>query len=173
MFNPFYVAIPCLPLPNRTMNSFKSKYYPRSGNKVFMFQEYAVRYYGIFFAVYFIYIALLIFQGGEIGIGAIIGLLLCLVFGNFFTYAFLKRKIAEVFFVDETVTVITIYDILFREPGKPFPLRLVNPFRTGNEITFTFQDQILSLEKEDWEGFELLWESLNQYRGHPENPFVE
>ena len=67
---------------------------------------------------------------------------------------------AEIFFVGEHVSLISVYDILFPKQKEAFPLRFTNPSRSENRISFHYNDQIISLKKEDWEEFDLIWEAF-------------
>ena len=143
------------------MTDFKSRFYPSTSQRFVIIQEYALRYYAGFFTVFMIFIMLRILSGKEIVFEAIVGAVSSVLLGNMIAYGVMKRRIAEIFFVNDTFTVVSVHDILYRTPGQSFPLRMANPFRTGDEIQFTFGDQIMRIYKEDWPEFDLVWNWMN------------
>lgn len=143
------------------MTSFKSRYYPANSQRIVIIQEYALRYYAFFFIVFMLLIMLRILSGKEIIFEAIAGAIGSVVLGNMIAYGAMKRRIAEIFFVNDSFSVVSVHDILYRKPGQSFPLRMANVFRSGDEIQFTYGDQIMRIQKEDWEAFDLIWNWLN------------
>ena len=143
------------------MTNFKSKYYPHTAQKIVVIQEYALRYYATFFTLFMIFILLRIMSGKEIILESLLGAAGSIILGNIFAYGSMKRRIAEIFFVNDSFTVVSVHDILYTKPGQSFPLRMANPFRSGSEIQFTYGDQIMRIQQEDWEGFDVIWQWLN------------
>lgn len=142
------------------MISFKSTHYPRTGNAVVVSQEYALRYYIIFTSVVIVGVMIKIHYGQPIFWFAMIGMALALLLGNIWANIQLNRKVAEIFFVGDSYSLITIHEIVHKKPNRSFPLRLANPSRVGDEIHLHFLDQVIILKKEDWEDFELIWNWL-------------
>ena len=83
-----------------------------------------------------------------------------LILGNIVAYVTLKKQIAEVFFVGDSFSLISTYDILFKEPHRSFPIHLANPTRNADLIQLHYEDQIIMLKREDWDEFELIWNWL-------------
>ena len=77
-------------------------------------------------------------------------------------YIKLRKNIAEIFFLQDHFSLISVYEILYGSENKAFPLRYANPQRTADGISLHFDDQIINLKEEDWEDFELIWNCLTQ-----------
>lgn len=148
---------------NKRIMSFRSRHYPTAKSTFFVTQEYAMRYYAILAMILMIGVMLRVYAKLDIVIFGIVGAGLCLLLGNLFAQVQLKRKIAEIFFVNDGFSIISIHDILHQSPKRSFPLRFANPTRSDDMIQFHFEDQILQIKKEDWgEEFELIWDWFNQ-----------
>jgi hypothetical protein len=149
-------------LSNRIM-SFRSKHYPKSASAFRIRQETAMRYYaGLFFIV--MIGAVLRMQAGHDGlVFGIVGIVLAVLLGNVIARVQLRRNIAEIFFINDGFSIISIEDILQQSAKRSFPLRFADPTRTATQIQFNFEDQIITLHKEDWDAdFDLIWTWLTQ-----------
>ncbi len=142
------------------MTSFRSKHYPGSGKSFLILQEYAMRYYGILTGIVMMLVVLRYYFQKDIFWVAIIGESLALLVGNMLAYANLRRRIAEVLFVADSISVISMYDLLYRQPQKSFPLRLANPVRVNEGIQIHYKDQIITLASKDWDEIDVIWEWL-------------
>lgn len=149
-------------LSNRIM-SFRSKHYPKSASAFRIRQETAMRYYaGLFFVV--MIGAVLRIQAGHDGlVFGVVGIVLATILGNVIARVQLRRNIAEIFFINDGFSIISIEDILQQSAKRSFPLRFADPTRTATQIQFNFEDQIITLNKEDWDAeFDLIWTWLTQ-----------
>lgn len=124
-------------------------------------QEYAMQYYAILMLFVMAAVMLKVYVGqnpiwwGVLGTAAALGL------GNLMAYVSMNRNYAEIFFVNEHFSLITVHEILNEKKNTAFPLHYANPQRIGEEITLHFNDQIITLKAEDWEEFDLIWSWLN------------
>lgn len=122
-----------------------------------------MQYYGIFFFTIMILVVTRIYYQKDVFWIGIIGGIGGLFLGNLFGSVKMNRKKAEILFVGETFSIISVNDIAFKTEFTNFPLRLANPTRSQDVIQIHYTDQIMELKREDWgEDFELIWEWLNQ-----------
>ena len=125
-------------------------------------QEYAMQYYGAFNLIIMLAVITKVYSGGfgqTVLWIAIIGEILALGLGNMLAYAKLNRTIANVFFVNQHFSVISVYEILFpKEENHAFPLIYSNPNMDIEQTTISihFNDQIITLRREEWEEFDLM-----------------
>lgn len=120
-----------------------------------------MRFYAIFNIPVLVGVLLLMQAHREVlwfGIG---GEIAAILLANGAASVSMNRRIAEIFFLNENFTVLTVGDLLYDKEKKPFPLRFANPVRQGDKIQFHFTDNILQIQKEDWPEFELLWHRFN------------
>ena len=56
--------------------------------------------------------------------------------------------------------MISVYDIIYKKEPEPFPLIYTNAQLSadGDKISIHFHDQILTLRRENWEEFDLIWD---------------
>ncbi|MEO1448395.1 MAG: hypothetical protein AAFV07_02645, partial [Bacteroidota bacterium] len=145
----------------RLLHSFKSTYYPKSRNNLQISQEFAMQYYGAFNIVIMLGVMVHI-VGNGVGmklVGWVIAAeAIALILGNLFAYAQMRKSFAQIFFVNEHFSLISIYDILNDEPHTAFPLRLASPQISAdqNRLSLHFNDQVITLKREDWEDFDLI-----------------
>lgn len=142
--------------------SFKSKHFPKSSNPVTVLQENAIRFYAMFNIVVLIGVMIRLQSNLPVFWFAVIGVILSIAFGNFAAYINLKNRVAEIFFVGESFSMISVYEIIRKVPSKSFPLKFANPVRTENEIQIHYRDQVMVLKRDDWEEFDLIWNWLSQ-----------
>jgi hypothetical protein len=143
---------------NNRMASFRSTHYPRSKNTFVITQEYAMRYYAVLMFITLIGAVIRSYKDKDMMIFAVFALVGCILLGNLLAHVKLKRSIAEIFFVNDGFSIISVHDILHQSPKRSFPLRFANPTRTQDQIQFHFEDQIMHLKREDWEDeFDLIW----------------
>lgn len=99
-------------------------------------------------------------QGTGLMIFVIIAELLALGIANIFAYSSMKKSYAQIFFVNNHFSLISVYDISFKEDnqGHVFPLVLANPRISADQNTLSihFNDQIITLNREDWDDFDLI-----------------
>ncbi len=147
---------------NNRMTSFRSQHYPRSKQAFVIGQEYAIRYYAIFMLFVMIAVMIRLYAHREVVYFGVIGAVIAILLGNIFSGVKMRRSIAEVFFVNDGFSIISVYDILHQTPKRSFPLKFANPTRTADQIQFHFEDQIMFIKREDWpEEFELIWSWFN------------
>lgn len=147
------------------MTSFQSKHFPRSKNGVLILQEYAMQYYGALNILLMLAIIVKVYSGGleqTVLWLAVIGELIILGLGNLLAYGKLRRTIAEIFFVNDHFSMISVYEILFKGENNAFPLIYANPTMTPEQdsITVHFNDQIITLYRRDWDEFDLIRDYL-------------
>ncbi|GAB4410408.1 MAG: hypothetical protein OHK0039_14780 [Bacteroidia bacterium] len=147
------------------MTSFRSKHYPDTRNPLRITQEYAMRYYTGMNVLIMLGVLVKIVSGSY-GIlllwGVIIAEAIAFVLGNVLARASLRRRYAQIFFVSEHFSLISVHDILYEQDHQAFPLKLASPHLDpeGDRITLHFNDQIVTLLREDWEDFDLIWDYL-------------
>jgi hypothetical protein len=140
------------------MASFRSNHYPKSKNKLMVGQEYAGRYYLVLAFIVLVGAVIRTYKDREMVIFSVAALVLCILLGNLFAKVKMRRSIAEIFFVHDGFSIISVHDILHESPKRSFPLKFANPTRTENEIQFHFEDQIMTIRREDWgDEFDLIW----------------
>ncbi len=147
------------------MTSFHSKHFPNSKNGLLVLQGFAMQYIGGFNVVLMLGILVkVVSQGAGLNILwiAVIGEIIAVGLGNLLAYAKLKKTYAQIFFVNEHFSLISVYEILFKRENNAFPLRYANPRLDGeqNILTIHFNDQIITLRREDWEEFDLIRDYL-------------
>jgi hypothetical protein len=143
---------------NNGKASFRSQHYPRTTNTFLVTQEYAGRYYMVLIFIVLIGAVIRSYKDKEMIIFTVVALILCILLGNLLAQVKMRRSIAEIFFVNDGFSIISVHDILHQSPKRSFPLKFANPTRTENEIQFHFEDQILTIRREDWgEEFDLIW----------------
>lgn len=147
------------------MTSFQSKNFPTSKNGILVLQGFAMQYIAGFNVVLMLGILVkVVSQGAGMDILwiAVIGELIAVGLGNLLAYAKLKKAYAQIFFVNEHFSLISVYEILFKRENNAFPLRYANPRLDGeqNIMTIHFNDQIITLRREDWEEFDLIRDYL-------------
>jgi hypothetical protein len=91
---------------------------------------------------------------------AVVGLLGSVILGNLFAIVKLKKTYAEIFFVGEHFSLISVHDILFSQQKKAFPILYANPQRNEQFISFHFGDQIIQINRREWENPDALWEAF-------------
>lgn len=140
------------------MTSFRSNHYPRSTNTLMITQEYAGRYYVVMGFIVLLGAMIRSYKDREMILFSIIALVVSFLLGNLFAQVKMRRSIAEIFFVNDGFSIISVHDILHKSPKRSFPLKFANPTRTEDKIQFHFEDQIMVLQREDWgEEFDLIW----------------
>lgn len=147
------------------MTSFHSKHYPTSRNKLVVGQEFAMRYYAGFNVVIMVYVLLSIVSGGaslSLLWTVLIAEAVALGIGNLLGQSSLQRTFAEIFFVGDHFSLISVGEILDKPKNHAFPLRLANPFLDPEQdkITIHFNDQVITLYRKDWEEFDLIVDYL-------------
>ncbi|MEL6674270.1 MAG: hypothetical protein AAFR61_18835 [Bacteroidota bacterium] len=143
------------------MTSFRSKHYPKSSRRFAVVQDAAMQYFGAFNIVIMLVVLLNISQGSfgnSLLWTVIIAEILALVLGLMMAYVQLRKRYAEIFFVNQHFSLISVYDIVYEQKQEAFPLAYANPQFSfeQDKITFHYHDQIITLRREDWEDFDLI-----------------
>ncbi|MEM6800551.1 MAG: hypothetical protein AAF696_04055 [Bacteroidota bacterium] len=146
------------------MTNFRSKHYPRSSNGVLIMQEYAMQYYAGINILIILGVLLKLYgpYGGDSMLYfVVIGEVIALALGNLLAYGSMKRSYAELFFLKDHFSAISVYDMLFSKDKKPtaFPLIYSNAHMDPDQekLSFTFHDQIITLRRDNWEEFDLIY----------------
>lgn len=92
------------------------------------------------------------------GIG---GMAIALILANLLAVVSLRRQVAEIFFLQEHFALITVWDVLFTQETKTFPLHLANPSREADQVSFHYFDRVVVLKSADWDTFELICSYLS------------
>jgi hypothetical protein len=90
------------------MASFRSTHYPRSKNTFVITQEYAMRYYLVLMFIVLIGAVIRSFKGKEMIIFGVIALIGSILLGNLLAHVKLKRSVAEIFFVNDGFSIISV-----------------------------------------------------------------
>lgn len=119
-------------------------------------------YYAIFSSLVIAGVMMRMFSGKPILWFAVLGFAVAVGLGNLMAYVGLRKKIAAIFFLNEHFSLISVYEILYKEEEEHhvFPRIYANPRREGDQITVHYHDQIITLKSEDWEDFDLIWNHL-------------
>ncbi|MEZ4825237.1 MAG: hypothetical protein R3C61_02930 [Bacteroidia bacterium] len=145
------------------MTSFQSAHYPKSRNGLLVLQEYAMQYYGAINVLLMLAVMVRVYAGHGYSVLwlAIVGEVVALVLGNLLAYGKLRRTIAEIFFVNDHFSMISVYEILFKGENNAFPLIYANPDMLNEDtVSVHFNDQIITLHRKDWEEFDLVRDYL-------------
>ncbi len=143
--------------------SFFSRDYPPKKPALLVQQDYALQYYAIFTFLVMIVVMLRINAGKEPLMVGLVGETVAILLGNVIANVQIRKKIAEIFFVNDGFSIISVHSALHQIPTKSFPLRFANPTRTINTIQFHYEDQIMLLKRDNWgEDFDLIWNWFNQ-----------
>lgn len=153
--------------------SFKSTHFPKNRNRLAISQEYAMVYYGGFTFVVMLLVMVSVSNGGG-GKGvlfwAIGGEVIALLLANMMAFSKLKRSYAQIQFVNDHFSLISVHDIIYENEHHAFPLRYANPSRSDDKISFHYNDQIVDLHREDWgDNFDLIWNWLLAQPSEPGN----
>ena len=91
-------------------------------------------------------------------------------FANQLAQASLRRTYAQIRFVGDHFSLISVHDILSENDNHAFPLRYANPSRMGSDrIQLHYSDQVITLKREDWEDFDIIWSWLVAPPSPPES----
>lgn len=123
-----------------------------------------MQYYAAFAAILILGIMTAVVSGAAeipLLVGGLVGLLASAGLANVLAGVKLRNSYAQIFFLDDHISVLSVYDILYSNQPHAFPLQYTNPQRSGELIQIHYGDQILSLKQEDWgEDFEQIWVRL-------------
>lgn len=142
------------------MTSFKSKHYPASSNSLMVIQDIAMRYYAVLALIVMAAVMVKISIGQSPLWVGVLGFIGAIIMGNAIAYVQLRKQYAQIFFVKQHFSLISVYEILYKKENNAFPLRYANPTRSEDQINLHFNDQIITLDRDDWEDFDLIWEWL-------------
>ena len=126
-------------------------------------QEYAIQYYATFTLVVMLGVMMSIANGKggrDLIIWATLGELAALGLANLMAMAKLKRSYARITFVGDHFSLISVHDILYGNENHAFPIRYASASRGQDSIQFHYNDQIITLNREDWDDFDLIWNYL-------------
>lgn len=129
-------------------------------------QEYAVQYYAGFNLLIMFY-ALAQISSGQSGPNllwvVVVAEVIALTLGNMLALAKTRRSYAEVFFLNDHFSLISVHEILFSPQNQAFPLVYATPSMDpdGDKFTVHFNDQIIPFYRKDWDDFELIWGWFN------------
>ncbi|TAE47034.1 MAG: hypothetical protein EAZ89_18850 [Bacteroidetes bacterium] len=142
------------------MKSFRSRNYPRSSNALLVGQEFAMQYYAALTLIIMLGLMVRVVSGGvdyQLLLWALGAEVLAVLLGNALSNAKMRRTLAEIFFVKEHFSLISVYDILHKKESHVFPLAYASARRSadGKTLSLHYHDQILTLNEADWgEDFE-------------------
>ncbi len=144
------------------MTKFQSRFFPESRNGFLALQQYAMQYYGAFNLLLMLAVMVQVSSGvagGTLLAVVVIGEIVALALGNALAMAKTRRSYAEVFFLTDHFSLISVHEILFSPNNQAFPLLYANPVmdREGNSFTVHFNDEIVAFHRKDWEDFDLIW----------------
>jgi len=122
-------------------------------------QEIAMQYYATFMMFIMAGVLVQVYAGKQVLAFAVIGGLGSIALANAIAYVSLRKRYAEIFFMDDHFALISVYEVLFKdEKSLAFPTKYASPSRSEDQIHFHFHDQIIVLYREDWEDFDLIWQ---------------
>ncbi|MFK7972543.1 MAG: hypothetical protein AB8F95_19385 [Bacteroidia bacterium] len=145
-------------------SSFQSNNYPEHTNRFAMVQNTAMTYYAAIALVIMLAVVVTISQGSG---GQEIALIVAVAAGagvfiaNALAQANLRRTYAQIRFVGDHFSLISVHDILSDDDNHAFPLRYAAPSRLSNDkIQLHYADQVITLNREDWDDFDVIWSWL-------------
>ncbi len=150
------------------MTSFRSRFYPSHTNALMLRQEHAMNYYAGFTAALMLGILVMVVSGkGTFALLAfsLIGAVVSIVMGNVLAGVKLNRLPAEIFFIEDQFSLISVQALLDQSEHEVFPLAYASAISNGNVLQFHFQDQVLTIRREDWEEFDLICQWMYAVRG--------
>lgn len=82
----------------------------------------------------------------------------CILLCNYLASVNMKGTWAELYFVGDTFTLLSVHDVLNAEAAgqRSFPISMSNPNEHKKELHIAYGDFIARLDPEDWEDFEAL-----------------
>ena len=124
-----------------------------------------MQYYAAFNMIIMLGIIVKVISGGfgsSMIWGIVIAELVAVGLGNLFAYGKLRRSIAEILFVDDHFSLISVYDLVNEKKPNAFPLIYANPSMLSEDvISIHFNDQVINLKRANWgEEFDLLCDYL-------------
>lgn len=144
------------------MTKFQSKHFPKNRRGLLTLQEYAVQYYaGLNLLIMFYALAQI--SGGNSGQSllwtVVIAEIIALGLGNMLALARTRRSYAQIFFLNDHFSLISVHEILFSPQNQAFPLIYANPVMDaeGDKFTVHFNDQIIPFYRKDWEEFDTIF----------------
>jgi hypothetical protein len=143
------------------MNSFRSRYYPSRKSKWLIFQENVLIHFGRLSMLVMLITLLKVFRHQEILTFAVSGFALALAAANLMAVVTMRRKIAEVFILQDHFALLTVWDVLFSKESKTFPLELANFSREEMQASFHYFDRVVVLKSQDWDTFDLICSHLS------------
>ncbi|MEO0470664.1 MAG: hypothetical protein AAF206_13645 [Bacteroidota bacterium] len=143
------------------MTSFQSKYYPKTRNGLRVLQEHAMQYYAAFNLVIMVGVLVNVISGGggfPMLWAVVIAEIFAVAVGTLLAYVQLRKRYAQIFFVNEHFSLISVYEILFQRENNAFPLIYASPSLNAeqDQLTIHFNDQVITLHRDDWEDFDLI-----------------
>lgn len=144
------------------MTKFQSRFFPESRKGFLALQQYAMQYYGALNLLLMLAVMVQVssgVSGTKLMWAVIIGEIMALALGNGLAMAKTRRSYAQVFFLTDHFSLISVHEILFSPNNQAFPLIYANPVmdRDGNSFTVHFNDEIVTFRRKDWEDFDLIW----------------
>lgn len=124
-----------------------------------------MQYYAAFNVILMLAVMVKVISGG-IPSGlvwwVIIGEAIAIGLGNLLAQAKLHRSYAEIFFIEEHFSLISVHEILNGRKNEAFPMLYANPALSsdGKIITIHYHDQVVNLYRKDWEDedFDLIYD---------------
>ncbi|MEO0581836.1 MAG: hypothetical protein AAF135_06425 [Bacteroidota bacterium] len=143
------------------MTSFRSKLYPTSTNRVRVVQESSMQYYAGLNVLIMLYVIAAISTGDfsfNLLWQVVIMEVIAVGLGNMLGRARLHRNYAEIFFVGDHFSLISVYEVVTERKNHAFPMMYASPSMNpeGDQLTFHFNDQVITLRRKDWEEFDLI-----------------
>ena len=120
-------------------------------------------FYGIFTVSVLIVTMWLLYNEMPFVVFVLVSMPILGLLSNFIAYVSLRRAWAEVFFVADAFTMLSVYDTLSGGHPKSFPIKFANPALLDKDrIQIHYLDQVVILKRSDWEDFDLIWVWLNE-----------
>lgn len=145
-------------------SSFQSVHYPESTNRFAIQQNKAMTYYAAIALIIMLGVVVTISQGSGgqqfaliVAIAAGVGVFMA----NALAQASLRRTYAQIRFVGDHFSLISVHDILSEDDNHAFPLRYAAPSRLSTDIIqIHYSDQVILLHRKDWSDFDIIWSWL-------------
>ena len=95
----------------------------------YILKKFLTSFIFVVLIIVMIIVVILLNKDKDVLLVGVIGEIIAISLGNFAAYVSMHRKIGEVLFINENFSIISVNDILYKNPKKPFPLRFANPVR--------------------------------------------
>lgn len=144
------------------MIKFKSKKYPKKKSFFLVFQDYAWEIYLYLFSILMLILFYQLATHQNIFYSGILGVFAVTILGNIIAGIKMQRQVAEIVFYNQQFYIKSIYDVIFKRKPNFFPIPYANPRISNEGLSITYFDNIITIEREEWEDWGDIYQSFLQ-----------